>query len=506
MAFALLGIILIQVQQVRRAMKLNEENFNSSVYSALNQVVDQLEKAELKTKFVTVQRNLNVDISKPFFPGQNPDSLDNYYLNLDGQLEVPQAKQQRVLIRDSLAIITEQETYITADSSYPEGKNLQYNLFMVDTSSSTEEMIMELRGHPRFVKVFSSVLRNSPNSLEMRLDSSQLDTLLKQALADQGLQLGYDFWVESENKQSIQIGTPNPVSKADHKILLFPMSSNEEKNFLYIDFPNEKSHAMRQVWGQLAISLILVSTILICFGIVIEVVFRQKQLSEMKTDFTNNMTHELKTPIATISLATDAINNPIVRESEDGLNRYTRIIKEENNRMHRQVERVLLAARLDRNEMELKTEPIHIHDLISKAVRNIRLQVQNKGGSIAEEFKASQDLVEGDAVHLTNVIYNLLDNANKYSPDHPIIQVRTYNKGEMLIIEVEDQGIGISKANLQQIFTRFYRVSTGNLHEVKGFGLGLSYVKDITEAHQGFVEVESSLGKGSIFRLGFPVK
>lgn len=508
MTLALIGIIMIQVQQIRRTIQLNQVSFNMSVGDALMQVAEDLEGTELVTRFVKVSRALDIES-----PGSYSSITDSVFIALDDEMEQPRLRQKKVTIRDSLAIITERQAQLPFDSTLSEGRKMSFTFFREDSAEIPDDMAVELRGHPRILSIVSSALKDAipPTiSIENRTSTEQLDSLLNAALLARGIKLNYDFWVQKNGDlltplQKIE-DTPTNALESNHEIQLFPYSSGEEENILKVKFPNEALFALRQVWGQMALSVLFVGIILVCFGIVIRVVFRQKKLSEMKNDFINNMTHELKTPIATISLATDAINNPQVRAMEGGIERYTRIIKEENSRMHRQVERVLLAARLDRKEMELRVVDIDMHEVIAKAVRNIQLQVMDRGGELEMDCRAEQFKVEGDAVHLSNVIYNLLDNANKYSPERPRIQVRTFNREGNLVIEVEDHGIGISKQNLQQIFTRFYRVSTGNLHEVKGFGLGLSYVKDITEAHGGEVTVSSILGKGSIFALVLPLK
>ncbi|MCI4670844.1 MAG: HAMP domain-containing histidine kinase [Bacteroidia bacterium] len=509
MSLALIGIIVIQVQQIMRTIELNQSRFNMSVGDALMQVAEDLEGTELVTRFVKVSRALDIDAPN----GSKYDRLgDSIVIALDDEMETPRIRQQKVTIRDSLAIVTERQASFPYDSILPDGGNLSYTFFRADTTKTADDMSVELRGHPRILNIVSTALKDAippAIGIENRTSVEQVDSLLNAALVDRGIELNYDFWVQKNENLRTPIQRIDNSSeaelKAEHQIQLFPYSSGNEENILNVSFPNEGMYALKNVWGQMALSVLFVAIIMMCFGIAIQVVFRQKKLSEMKNDFINNMTHELKTPIATISLATDAINNPQVRSMEGGIERYTRIIKEENSRMHRQVERVLLAARLDRKEMELKVVEVDMHEVISTAVRNIELQVKNRGGVLQMDCSADAFRVEGDAVHLSNVIYNLLDNANKYSPETPSIKIKTYNQDNYFIVEVEDKGIGISKQDLQQIFTRFYRVSTGNLHEVKGFGLGLSYVKDITEAHGGEVDVRSVLGKGSIFTLALPL-
>jgi two-component system phosphate regulon sensor histidine kinase PhoR len=226
----------------------------------------------------------------------------------------------------------------------------------------------------------------------------------------------------------------------------------------------------------------------------------------MKTDFLNNMTHEFKTPIATISLATDAIRNLIKNQNPEKAERFINIIKEENERMDSQVGKVLQMARIDKNEFNLNIEEIDVLDIVNRAADRIALQIEKKNGSLKLDFQAKNYIIEADETHFTNVIYNLLDNANKYSPDKPEIKLTLSDSSGGIKISVEDKGLGISKEARKYIFDKFYRVPTGDVHDIKGFGLGLSYVKAIVTAHAGHIDVKSEPGKGSIFTVFFPSK
>jgi two-component system phosphate regulon sensor histidine kinase PhoR len=216
------------------------------------------------------------------------------------------------------------------------------------------------------------------------------------------------------------------------------------------------------------------------------------------------MTHEFKTPIATISLATDAIRNIIKSPNPEKAERFINIIKEENERMDSQVGKVLQMARIDKKEFNLNIEQVDVQDIVARASEKIALQVEKKNGSIKVDFQATNYIIEADETHFTNVIYNLLDNANKYSPENPDITIRVSNASGGIKIAVEDKGLGISKEARKYIFDKFYRVSTGDVHDIKGFGLGLSYVKVIVTAHAGHIEVKSEPGKGSTFTVFFP--
>lgn len=233
---------------------------------------------------------------------------------------------------------------------------------------------------------------------------------------------------------------------------------------------------------------------------------RQKNLGEIKNDFINNMTHEFKTPLATISLAVDALKNEKVMQSREKMQYFSDIIKEENRRMNKQVETILQAALMDRQEIKLNRKSIHIHEVIGHVIDNFNLQLQDKNGKAFMNLNATSDLIYGDEVHVTNLISNLIDNAVKYSNDNLVLRVSTANVNDSLQIKIEDNGIGMSKESLKKIFEKFYRAHTGNVHNVKGFGLGLSYVKTIIDAHNGKIKVDSVLGKGTVFTIELPLQ
>ncbi len=279
--------------------------------------------------------------------------------------------------------------------------------------------------------------------------------------------------------------------------------SNEE--LLSVVVPHQQSLIWKEVtWfilGAILFSLIITAA----FFITIITLLKQKKLSEIKSDFINNMTHEFKTPLATISLAVDALKNEKVLCSKEKSDYFIDIIKEENKRMNKQVETILQAALLDKNEVQLNLKRLLAHDLIISALNNINLQVEEKGGQIEVELDAKNDLILADEVHFTNIINNLLDNAVKYSKDSLHIKLITKNIGGHLKIKIEDNGIGMNKETEQRIFEKFYRAHTGNVHNVKGFGLGLSYVKTMIDAHHGSIKAESILGKGSSFYITIPL-
>ncbi len=255
------------------------------------------------------------------------------------------------------------------------------------------------------------------------------------------------------------------------------------------------------ILGSLLFTIIIISS----FFITIRTLLRQKKLSEIKSDFINNMTHEFKTPLATISLAVDALKNEKVINDREKTNYFTGIIKEENKRMNKQVETILQAALLDKQEVQLHLKRLSAHDMIRSALNNILLQVEEKGGQLNDQLGAANDIIMADEVHFTNLVSNLLDNAIKYSKDKPLIKLSTASTSTSLQIKIEDNGIGMNKETLSRIFEKFYRAHTGNIHNVKGFGLGLSYVKTMVDAHHGTIKADSTPGRGSTFIISFPL-
>ncbi len=300
------------------------------------------------------------------------------------------------------------------------------------------------------------------------------------------------------------------TSNLRHVLPLEPPSGSSFENLVSEEWLSViVPHRERMVWKEMIWFILgaIIFTIIIttAFFITVRTLLKQKKLSEIKSDFINNMTHEFKTPLATISLAVDALKNEKVAGNREKSDYFTGIIKEENKRMNKQVETILQAALLDKKEVQLNMKRLLAHDIIINVLNNINLQVEEKGGTIDVELEAENDLILADEVHFTNVINNLLDNAVKYSKDNLHIKLSTKNAGNHLKIKIEDNGIGMNKETLHRIFEKFYRAHTGNVHNVKGFGLGLSYVKTMIDAHHGTIKAESVLGKGSSFTISLPL-
>lgn len=276
---------------------------------------------------------------------------------------------------------------------------------------------------------------------------------------------------------------------------------------LTVVIPNIRSLVIQSLWWSIVVSILFTLIIIAAFYITVRAMVRQKKLVEIKNDFINNMTHEFKTPIATISLAVDALRNEKVLADPNRLQYFNSIIKEENQRMNRQVESILRASQLERQDFEIQFKPVHIHLVIQRVVDTFSLQVESRSGQIDLKLAAERDCIQADESHLAYLISNLVDNALKYSREEvpPQILLSSWNESDQLVFSITDNGIGMSKDTLKRIYEKFYRAHTGNIHNVKGFGLGLSYVKTLVDAHRGTIQAASSLGKGSCFTLRFPL-
>jgi two-component system phosphate regulon sensor histidine kinase PhoR len=334
-----------------------------------------------------------------------------------------------------------------------------------------------------------------------------LDSLLKKHVGYCKIENAFEFAILESHKDSIIYHSAGfkkdyPNEKVFQKCLydIYPYESFHVK----LIFPRSSKTLFADLWIWLLLSTIFLLGIIFCFGFIVFAVFRHKKLSDMKTDFINNMTHEFKTPISTISLASEILVNVNNETHLEKVSRYAKIIQEENRRMQTQVEQVLRMSRLDRNEYELNKEETDVHDLLHNAIHNLCLDLGDRSVNVNYKLDAKKPYIMADQIHLTNIVKNLVENACKYSNGNPVINVETTNVPDGIVISIEDNGIGISHDKQKYIFDKFYRVPTGDVHDVKGSGIGLYYVKVMVEAHNGKVNVKSEPGKGSRFDIILP--
>ena len=364
-----------------------------------------------------------------------------------------------------------------------------------------------------------SSLSGAPLTITHKFSRDQIRSTIQNAFDAHGLKkVPFEFAVTPTSMIGEQVESDNFArlyqDTAKNKTLVYPLISPSgsisegvsPEELLVVIVPAFKSFVWKQMTWMIAGAVLFTIIIFAAFFITLKALLKQKKLSEIKSDFINNMTHEFKTPLATISLAVDALKNEKVIQDRAKTEYFSGIIKEENKRMNKQVETILQAAMLDKQQIQLNLKTFHAHDLITTAVNNMKLPVEEKQGKLEVSFEAADDLICADEVHFTNIVNNLLDNAVKYSKDNLVIRLCTQNVNHHFRIKIEDNGIGMNKETLHRIFEKFYRAHTGNLHNVKGFGLGLSYVKTLVNAHNGKIKAESTLGKGSCFTIDMPQK
>jgi two-component system, OmpR family, phosphate regulon sensor histidine kinase PhoR len=383
----------------------------------------------------------------------------------------------------------------------------------IDRSVQYAETAQKVKNKTELAKeVFNDYLFTK-RSIYDRVNYQILDSLLKYEIKMKGIDIPFEYGISSmENPGYLHYAssvkykmTGLKNDKDTYEVNLFPNDYSNSENYLRVHFPNQDKFIIRNIWMMYATSLLLILVVLGCFYVAVSTIVKQKQLADIKNDFINNMTHEFKTPISTISLATQMLGDEAVTASPSMFKRYLGIIRDENKRLGSQVEKVLQTAQMERGEVRLNLGTVNVHQIIERVLENISPQIELREGIIDIDLQAENPEIQADEVHLTNIIFNLLDNANKYSPEKPIIKITTENTEKGLSIKVIDQGIGMTKESIKQIFEKFYRVPTGNVHDVKGFGLGLSYVKKMVEEHQGRINVQSKVGEGSEFEVVLPV-
>lgn len=483
LGLAVVSLVWMQMRLIHLSIGENEKRFDSSVFSALSAVANRLKEADKQNLF---NYSMNGFVA-------------SYYKNAGTQNA------------DSLSA--------SKGLSPAEALTDQQWLQFTDTCNclNCKRIRMERREN-----AIADTYRDPDIPVAERIEISHLRAAIEQELHNNGIHTNYLYGVYSRAEKGFVIYNGNfvigdgqggerlpdaeAVMSAKYRATLFTNSRNEPEGLLMLYFPSRSSVLWSSLWLHFAGALALALLIVLLFGYTIIILYRQKRVSEMKNDFINNMTHEFKTPIATISLASDSILNPKVAGNPEKVARFAHIIKQENKRMNSQVEKVLQMALIDRSDFKLKFSQVDLHDVIRRAVENIGLQVERRQGRVQMLLQANQPVIEADLTHVSSIINNLLDNANKYSADAPDITVSTHNTPGGVEVIIADKGIGMTKEDRKLIFDKFYRVHTGNRHDVKGFGLGLSYVKAMMLAHKGHVDVKSELGKGSSFTLFFPFK
>lgn len=359
------------------------------------------------------------------------------------------------------------------------------------------------------LKNLANEFERSKKSISQRIDPRFMQEELRRELDYRDIRLDFDFKINNNSTDSVIFKFAKEDFSADsesaYQAILFPNDMANERAVLSVHFPDKSSLLIGNMKIMLGSSVALLFVLIGCFAYTILLIIKQKKLSEMKSDFMNNMTHEFKTPVATIMIASESLKDPEIALDKTRVERLAGIIYDENVRLGNHIERVLNIARVEKGDLHLESEEINMNALISTVSDSMALQFEKKNVAINLHLNAEQSIVLGDELHFSNVIFNLIDNSIKYSNGIPQIDIRTHNQGKKLVISLKDNGIGMSKDQLSKIFDQFYRIPTGNIHDVKGFGLGLSYVQDIVKRLGGAIKVKSELNKGTEFEIILPL-
>lgn len=508
MSLSLIGIIFVQSFFINNSIENEKKNFTLSVTRALSLTSNSIAESEYRDylqklrPYLNNENKANSSIIKELFIATEDDINDKKIVHFNTVFEelykVPSMFDE--IDADSFSVsklfsarVTDTYNNVKIDGNRridPETRLKEYSSLTALDKQMYED-------------TFKTLLKDKP--VYLRISTQQVANILDRELKNEGIDLDFEFGIY-DNDLATKVQTENFNKENDFRgVKVFLDNNNESTYNLWVEFPERKKYLLSSIIKMIVLSIVFTSIIIIAYGSAIYQLIRQRQISQIKTDFINNMTHEFKTPIATINLALDSIKNPKILNDQEKVLRYLGMIKEENKRMHAQVENVLRISKLDKNELNISKERYELHDLIEDAITHVELIVEDRQGYVKTHLNADKSSVLANETHFTNVIVNILDNAIKYSDDAPKIDVYTENVGNNIILKISDQGNGMTKAVAKRVFEKFYREHTGNVHNVKGHGLGLAYVKRIVEDHQGHISVESEKGKGSTFIIKMPL-
>ncbi len=498
---AISGLILIQLYWIRGAIAVTDQQFRYLANKALESVVLGLEEKELIQNIVEDIDPASTDSVTAIVPSNSPLAkklqryqsnsalLEMYGLNNPGKpIAITSSGHKIFLSSENIS------TFSTDEATEPSSQ-----IANSEIKGRVTNKIVSLE------KIMEKILRNTPDIRE-RINAEKLKDELRTALNNVGIYLDFEFSIRSGRYGTIW-KTPGYNDKPGTNkfiIQLFPNDPVPSQNQIVLYCLQEQHYKFEKIGNLGFITLLFTLILLILSTGTFIVIFRQKKISEIRNDFINNMTHELKTPISTISLASQMMADKTIAEKDKNIDGLAKVISDESMRLKFQVEKVLQMAIFERMKMKLNLVETDVHSIIEKAVENFALQIGSRNGRITTDLKATRTFVYIDEIHFLNSISNLIDNAIKYSKDKPDITVSTWNNKKGIMIAIEDKGIGISKENLRRIFDKFFRVHSGNVHNVKGFGLGLSYVKKIIDEHNGSIKAESQVNKGTKFTLFLP--
>lgn len=509
MSISLIGIIAVQVFWINNAVESKKEQFKNDIQKSLGSVserINEREEAEFEKQIDGLIENIglatNAQIKNYFF--QQIDTTTKQKITFGGTfLEKNFKLPTDFLDNDSIILKRVSGKQDFFQSRLIKGVD---NIFSSENKKrySFTKRYKDME-KPYFSQALEAYKKTKP--IHQRVSNIELNKTIKEELEKRNVSLDFKYGVYSIDGLATKLksGYYTINKKDSYRYPFFFNASGDVEYELYVTFPDKDEHILSGISNILILSLFFILIIVIAFSSSLYQLIRQKKISEIKTDFINNMTHEFKTPIATINLALDSIKNPKIIHNNDKVLRYVQMIRDENKRMHSQVENVLRISRLEKNEIEISKETVDLHDIIEDAISRIGLLIADNQGRLDMHFEAITAEIPGNQFHLTNVIVNILENALKYSEGAPKIDVYTESTNKFFVFKIKDEGIGMSKAVQKLVFNKFYREQKGNIHDVKGHGLGLAYVKEIVEKHHGTVFVESEKGVGSLFTVKLPL-
>lgn len=511
MSLSLIGIIFVQAYFINNTLRNEEKNFNLNVKRSLILVSNDIEEKELLSFDNLYQEWVRSGKAADTTELKSLLIYSGYDADTDEQIILQNAISQESFKIPSLFFDIGADTVINlkkftsiTEKQVFKGKTLDGQPNVNPITTTTTYNSLDEMGRIFYKSSYRDIYKNYP--VYRRISTEEVQDLLQKQLRASGVNTEFEFAIyDKDLSTKVQSGDFDLNPETTLGVPVFLDNNNESDYTLYVDFPERKRFLMSSILGMIVLSIVFTSVIVLAYSSAIYQLIKQRQISQIKTDFINNMTHEFKTPIATINLALDAIKNPKTFGDQEKVKRYLGMIKDENKRMHAQVENVLRISKLEKNELNISKERMDLHDLVEDAITHVELIVEDRNGYVKTHFSADRTSVLANETHFTNVIVNVLDNAIKYSDNEPKIDVYTENLGTNIILKIADQGNGMSKQVQKRVFEKFYREHTGNVHNVKGHGLGLAYVKRIVDDHQGHISVDSEKGKGSVFTIRLPL-
>ncbi|GAA3517478.1 HAMP domain-containing sensor histidine kinase [Aquimarina addita] len=504
MSLSLIGIIFVQGYWIQNTVENNKEQFSFNAKQILISVSNKIEYREFEEMYYPLQEILD-SIKEP--DSKTIKQLLDISIDRgssafsDGILE-EDYKLFSSFINFSIDTVKLKDILNRNVELEEDKKNVSKQRFRTKLDRLSTLTDLQRRDYEIVIDELANFI-----PIHRRVKKEEIKRLLIKELEERDIKVDFEYAIYS-NSLATRVRSDDFSLDAPAATFGVPLFVNEEgisRYQLYVNFTGKNKYILSTIRGMAILSIIFTLIIVIAYSSALSQLLQQRQISQIKTDFINNMTHELKTPIATINLALDAIKNPKISGDNEKVKRYLTMIREENKRMHAQVENVLRISQLEKNELNIKKEGLELHDIIEDAVMHVSLIVEDRKGYIKTHLGALNSTVLANDNHMTNVIVNVLDNATKYSEDAPKIDVYTENIKNNIVLKIRDQGVGMSKVAQKKIFEKFFREHTGDVHNVKGHGLGLTYVKRIVDDHHGQIWVESERGKGSTFIIKLPL-